>query len=371
MFSLPSFRIGRILGFDIEINPTWLAIFAIILYQFTGIYLEETSLGTGLIFGLTTTFLFFFSLILHEVAHSYVARANSLPIRKITLFIFGGVAEMGAEPENPAVELKMAAAGPLTSILISALFYLILIILPTLKVAGPLRTLVYYIFYLNMAVAIFNLLPGFPLDGGRIVRAVLWHFLGDIKPATKAAAIIGQAIAYFLIFFGVASIFAGVITGIWPIMVGWFLNQAAQGSYRNVLLERALSGVKVEEIMTANVIEAPAEISAEELVEEYFMRYRFSRFPVAQGDRFLGVVTLHDVKEVPKERWPIIKAKEIAHMSGAATINIKSDAAGALMQMARDELGHLLVINDEGKLVGLVTKTDIIRLIKMKAELGF
>ncbi|MDI6799626.1 MAG: site-2 protease family protein [Actinomycetota bacterium] len=370
MFSLPSFKIGRILGFDIEINLTWLVIFAIILYQFTGIYLEETSFGISLALGFITAFIFFFSLILHEVAHSFVARANNLPIKKITLFIFGGVAEMGSEPAAPGVELKMAVAGPLTSLLISALFYLALNAARRFGLAGPFETLLYYIFYLNMALAIFNLLPGFPLDGGRIVRAVLWHFLDDIKQATKAAAILCQVLAYFLIFLGVASIFAGIIAGIWPIMIGWFLSQAAQGSYQNVVLQKALSGVKVSELMTPNVVTASAEVNLAELVEEYFMRYRFGRFPVVDDGRLLGVVTLHDVKEVPKESWPSVRAGDIAHMAGATTISMESDAVHALMQMASGELGHLLVVDADGRLVGLVTRTDIIRLIKIKSELG-
>ncbi|HDP70414.1 MAG TPA: CBS domain-containing protein [Actinobacteria bacterium] len=372
MFSLPSIKIGKILGFNIEINYTWFIIFIIILFQFTLIFdAELASLPISVLAGLITSLLFFSSLLFHELCHSYVAKLNKLPIKKITLFIFGGVAEMTEEPSTPAIEFKMAAAGPLASIFLSGFFYGFFILANILNLGNVLISPLYYLALINFMLAIFNLMLGFPLDGGRLLRALLWYFLKDIKFATKVASMVGQILAYLLMFVGFMSAIQGRIGGIWFILIGWFLNQAAQGSYQQVVLQSALSGIKVSEIMAPNVLTVSPSITLDEIVSNYFLKYRFGRFPVVEGDKFLGVVTLHDVKEIPRERWATTTIGEIVHSSDKLlTINVNNDAVHALMQMAREEIGHLLVVNEKNDLVGLVTRTDIIRLIKVKTELG-
>ena len=372
MFSLPSIKIGKILGFNIEINYTWFIIFLVILFQFTHILNAEiSSFPISVLTGLITTLLFFSSLLFHELCHSYIARLNNLPIKKITLFIFGGVAEMAKEPATPAIEFKMAIAGPLSSFFLSAFFYGVFVLASFLNLGLVITVPSYYLALINLSLAIFNLLPGFPLDGGRLFRATLWFFLKDIKPATKVASLVGQGFAYLLIFVGFVSVIQGLVGGIWFILIGWFLNQAAQGSYQQVVLQRALSGIKVSEIMTKDILTIEPSITLDEMVNNYFLKHRFGRFPVVEGDNFLGVITIHDIKEVSREKWFTTNVGEVLQSSKKSfTISPDNDAIHALMQMAQEEIGHLLVINEKDKLVGLVTRTDIIRLIKVKTELG-
>jgi len=372
MFSLPSIKIGKVFGFDIEINYTWFIIFLVIFFQFTLLFNAEiSSLPVSILVGLIASFLFFSSLLFHELCHSCVARLNDLPIKKITLFIFGGVAEMTKEPPTPAIELKMAIAGPLASLFLSGIFYGLFLLAGFFNFGLPVTVPLSYLALINLMLAIFNLVPGFPLDGGRIFRAILWFFLKDIKPATKIASLAGQGFAYLLIFVGFMSVIQGIIGGIWFILIGWFLNWAAQGSYQQVLLQRALSGVRVSEIMTENVLTVLPSLTLDEIVNDYFLKHRFGRFPVAEGDKFLGVITIHDVKKIPREKWAFTKVGEIVQYSAKPlTVGPDNDAVHALMQMAREELGHLLVVDKEKKLIGIITRTDIIRLIKVKTELG-
>ncbi|MDO8886913.1 site-2 protease family protein [Candidatus Oleimmundimicrobium sp.] len=325
----------------------------------------------SILVSVVTTLLFFSSLLFHELCHSYIARLNSIPIRKITLFIFGGVAEMTKEPPTPAIELKMAIAGPLASLFLSGIFYGLFLLAGFFNFGLPVTVPLSYLALINLMLAIFNLVPGFPLDGGRIFRAILWFFLKDIKPATKIASLAGQGFAYLLILVGFLSVIQGIIGGIWFILIGWFLNQAAQGGYRQIVLQKALSGVRVSEIMTGNVLTVVPSLTLDEIVNDYFLKHRFGRFPVVEDDKFFGVITIHDVKEIPREKWPFTKVSEILQFSKKPfTISPGNDAVHALMQMVKEEVGHLLVIDKKKKLVGIVTRTDIIRLIKVKTELG-
>lgn len=373
-FRVGSVKVGRILGFEIEINYTWLIVFFLVAfslaYSYFPQYYPQQSQAANLFDGVITTLLFFASVVIHELAHSYVARRNNIPIRKITLFIFGGVAQMGAEPKSAIEEFKMAVAGPLASLCLSAIFGVVYLLTRYLiGMASVVYAPFYWLFFINILLVVFNLAPGFPLDGGRILRAALWAGFKDLKRATRIASRSGQALAFIMIALGLVGVLFGDISSLWLVLLGWFLNQASQTSYRQLVLKEALSGVRVEEIMSKDVLTVAPSVSLDDLVNKYFFEHRFSRFPVADEGKLIGVITLHDVKEIPKENWERVTAAEVVEpLPKSHTIGPSEQAVDALMQMAKEETGHLLVIEDE-TLVGLVTRSDIIRLIRIKSEL--
>lgn len=365
-----SFRIGRVLGIDLEINYTWFLVFALVTVSFSFVFRQEPfaiSLGPAIVLAIFTAILFFVSVLLHELSHSVVAQRNNLDIKKITLFIFGGVAQMTGEPDSPQVEFKMAIAGPAMSIFLALFFGTLWFSFSVLNFGEIILAPFGMLAEINIGLAIFNLLPGFPLDGGRVARAALWYFLKDMRKATQIASYAGQGIAFFLIFIG----FVGFITnfgfgGLWLVLIGWFLNNAAQQSYRQVELEHTLSNVKVAEIMTKDVVAIDPDLSLEHLVNDYFLRYKFGRFPVVEKDTLLGIVSLHDIKEIPRENWPGTTARQIIGLVDQdIEIGPEEDAFVALMKMAHKEVGHLLVVK-YGHLEGLVTKSDVMRLIRIR-----
>jgi Zn-dependent protease len=374
MIPFGSFRIGRILGIDVEINYTWFLIFILVTISFSFVFRQKPfsiPLSLGIILAIATSFLFFGSVLLHEISHSFIAKRNKINIKKITLFIFGGVAQMTEEPSTPQTEFKMAIAGPLMSLFLSLFFGSFWLLSYVLNLGVGFSAPFEMLSQINLGLAIFNLLPGFPLDGGRVVRAGLWYFLNDLRKATRIASYGGQAVAFFLIFVG----FVGFITNfgfgaLWLVLIGWFLNHAAQSGYRQMELQYALSDVKVEEIMVKDVVTINPDLPLDQLVDEYFLRYKFGRFPVVDKGTLIGVVTLHDVKEIPREEWPINTARQITtFLDKDIQITPEAEVFKALMKMAKEELGHLLVVKD-GNLVGLITKSDIMRLIRVRTELS-
>ncbi len=371
MFQYPSFRLIKIFGIPIEINATWFIIFALITFSL--IYEFSSPLAPSLfsfIEGILASFLFFFSVLFHEISHSLVARRNGLSIRKITLFVFGGIAQMEGEPKSPIVELKMALAGPFSSYLLGAFFFLLAYLVRNLTLKQNFYHPFQFLSWINVALGTFNLVPGFPLDGGRVFRAFLWHISKDLEKATRWASKGGQAVAFILIFYGLFQAVRGDFVGLWLVFLGWFLNQAASLSYQQIFFQKILSGIKVEEIMSPNVLTVSSSLTLEDLVDDYFLKVKFGRFPVVEGENLLGIVSLNDLKEIPREDWDKILVREVVRpLKSVYFITPEDDAAQALMQMAREEVSHLLVVKD-GAIKGIVTKSDIIKLIKVKSELG-
>lgn len=375
MLPFGSFRIGKILGIDVEINYTWFLIFLLVTVSYSFLFMQNPfniPLSPAIALAIITAILFFASVLLHELSHSFVAKRNNLDIKKITLFIFGGVAQMTEEPSSPQVEFKMAVAGPFMSLFLSLLFGAFWLLSTLINLSVGFSAPFMMLAQVNLGLALFNLLPGFPLDGGRVARAMLWYLLKDIRRATRIASYGGQAIAFFLIFVGFVGFMTKVLgfEGLWLVLIGWFLNNAAQQSYRQMELQHALSNFKIEDIMTRDVVTVHPDLSLDQLVNDYFLRYKFGRFPVVNEGGLLGVVTLHDVKEVPREKWPIMTAGQIITMVDK-DIEVAPDeeVLRALMKMTREEVGHLLVV-ENGELRGLVTKSDIMRLISVRTGLG-
>jgi Zn-dependent protease/CBS domain-containing protein len=369
-----SFRLITLFNIPIEINLTWFIILGLVIFTLARGYFPytnpELSPAAHWLMAIIAAFLLFASLLAHELSHSLVARRHKLPIRGITLFVFGGVAHMEKEPSSPGVEFKMAIAGPIMSFFLAFLFFGLTQAFYNLGFPKPILSITNYLFILNLVVGIFNLIPGFPLDGGRVLRAALWSYYNDIKKATAIASGFGKGFAFFLIAVGFLNLFTGsIIAGVWFIFIGLFLQEAAEVSYRQVVMKKMLGGTKVESFMTKDVITIPAEIKLDKLVDEYFFRFRHASFPVVEDDAVLGLVTLHDIKEVAKDKWSKTSAKDtMIPLGRELIISKKADTMDALTKLARNGIGRLLVIEDS-KLIGIISQRDIMRLFEFKSEI--
>ena len=369
-----SFKLITILGIPVEVNLSWFIIFALIVYTLAMGYFPITAPGLSPLFrflvSLIAALLLFASLLLHELSHSVVAKRNDLPISGITLFIFGGVAHMEKEPSSPQVEFKMAIAGPLCSFALAAFFYLLSSSFRLLGLPVFISAITDYLFFINLVVAIFNLIPGFPLDGGRVFRSILWYSIGDLRRSTRIASSFGKGFALVLMALGFLSLIRGYfISGIWFIFLGLFLQEAAESSYRQVVMKKILSNIKVKEIMTKNVIVIPARISLKKLVDEYFFKFRHASFPMVEDDTLLGLVTFHDVKEIDKKDWAKTNAHEILiPLRENLLIHENEEVMEALSKMAKNQVGRLLVIEDS-KLMGILSQKDIFKLFQFKSEM--
>jgi CBS domain-containing protein len=292
-------------------------------------------------------------------------------IKKITLFIFGGVAQMTGEPSKPKEEFRMAIAGPAMSFALSVIFGAIYWFSKRLGISLAVNAVSIYLAEINIVLGVFNLFPGFPLDGGRVLRSIIWHVTADLTKATKIASRVGEAFATFLILSGFLIIFEGSwINGIWLIFIGWFLHNAAQASYQSIVFENMLSGVKVSDIMTREIQIVDPSITLDHLVNEYFMRFRHSRFPVVSKDKVLGMITFHDIKEIPKEKWSEFKVEDVmVPVSDLEAISPEEKSIKALVKLGRENIGCLLVLDNNQKLAGLVTRVDVMRAIRIKSEL--
>jgi Zn-dependent protease/predicted transcriptional regulator len=370
-----AFRIGRVFGIEIEVDWTWFIIFAILVLALSGGLFQDKLPGLSLpdrwLFGLITALLFFSSVLLHELAHSVVARRNGLGITGITLFIFGGVSKMADEPRSPAMELKIAIAGPATSVALSVIFFLLARVMGAVSGAKVVEIICYYLGWVNGMLAAFNLLPGFPLDGGRVLRAGLWRALANLGEATRIASYLGQGLGVVLVVLGVASFFIPFRFGsIWLAFIGWFLIQAAQASYQQLILRQALSTVAVSRIMTAEVAWVPADTTLDQVVHDYVMAYNHPAFPVFDGGNLLGLLCLADIRSRPREQWHYTTARQVVPpLSGDYTIAPSANAWEALVRISSGSCGRLLVVS-EGRMQGIVSRTDIMRAMRMRVELG-
>lgn len=365
----------RLLGFEVRVDLSWIVLAVLVTwtlavglfpYRYQG--LEKTAywwmgvIGAG---GL------FFSILFHEFCHSLVARKFGLPMRGITLFIFGGVAEMDDEPPSPKAEFFMAAAGPLSSMALGTLFFTLASPMRGSPTAIAVYGVLSYLSMINWLLAGFNLVPAFPLDGGRILRAALWHWKRDLRGATRISSRIGSGFGIFLMLVGALSILLGnIIGGLWQFMIGMFLRSAAESGYRQIVFRKALEGDTVERFMNKRPVTAPASISIRELVEEYIYRYHFKMFPVTEGDKLLGCVTTRKVKEIPREEWDRkIVSDQIDRCSSENTIALDMGALQALTLMSRTKNSRLMVVAGD-RLVGIISLKDILGYLSLKMELG-
>ncbi|MFH1684624.1 MAG: site-2 protease family protein [Candidatus Margulisiibacteriota bacterium] len=369
-----SFKLTTLFNIPIEINYSWFLVLGLIVFTLARGYFPITNPGLDPIaywlMAFIAAILLFASLLAHELSHSLVAIKHKLPIHGITLFIFGGVAHMEKEPQSPGVEFKMAIAGPLMSFFLAIVFLALTQAFKNIGVPSPVLSITNYLFILNLAVGIFNLIPGFPLDGGRVFRAALWSYYKDMRKATAIASGFGKGFAFFLMAVGFLNLFTGaLITGIWLIFIGLFLQEAADVSYRQVAIKKALDRAKVENLITKDVITIPGNITLDKLVDNYFFKFRHHSFPVVEDDVILGLLTLHEVKEVDRDSWGKTTAKEVMlPLNQDLVISEKAEAYEALAKMAKNGVGRLLVIEDS-KLIGILSQRDVLRLFEFKNEI--
>jgi Zn-dependent protease/CBS domain-containing protein len=367
-------KLFKLFGFEVRIDLSWLIIAALVTwsladglfpYLYPGLDTE-----TYWIMGLVGALGLFVSIVAHEFCHSLVARKFGMPMKGITLFIFGGVAEMGDEPPTAKAEFLMAIVGPLSSIAIGVIFYLIHLYGNSASWNTPVNGVIYYIAYINGILAVFNLVPAFPLDGGRVLRSILWGVKGNMRWATRVSSAIGSAFGVGLIILGVFEFIRGnLIGGVWMFLIGLFLRSAAQMSYQQLLVRKALEGETVRRFMNTNPVSVQDSLTVEQLVEEYIYKYHYKMFPVMSGDKLVGCITTRQVKEIPREKWSSETIREAASpCSLENTVPPQTDAVKALAMMNQSGVSRLLVVEHD-HLVGVVTLKDLLDFFSLKVEL--
>jgi Zn-dependent protease/predicted transcriptional regulator len=367
-------KLFKLLGFEVNIDVSWLVIAVLITwslaaglfpYMYHGLTRE-----TYWIMGVVGALGLFVSIIAHEFCHSLVARKFGMPMKGITLFIFGGVAEMGEEPPTAKAEFAMAIVGPLSSLAIGIIFYGIYRYGLAAEWDTPIYGVIYYIAYINAILAAFNLLPAFPLDGGRVLRSILWGAKGNLRWATRVSSTIGAAFGIGLIVLGIFEFIGGnVIGGVWMFLIGMFLRNAAQMSYQQILVRKALEGEPVRRFMNTSPVAVQDSITVEQLVEEYIYKYHYKMFPVMSGDKLVGCISTREVKDIPREAWSRTTIHDLANTCSVEnTISPQTDAIKALGAMNQTGVSRLLVV-EGGHLVGIVTLKDLLDFFSLKVEL--
>jgi Zn-dependent protease/predicted transcriptional regulator len=364
--AMGGFRLGSVLGFEIRIDYSWFIIFFLILWTFgfavfPAMYPgEEPATYIGM--AGVGTLLFFASLLAHELSHSVVARRKGVPVSGITLFVFGGMAHTSMEFEEPGDEFQIAGIGPVSSLVIAGLFYLLAMIAQAAGAGVAIVGVASYLAIINVFLAIFNLLPGFPLDGGRLFRAAVWKYTGDLRRATRYATTGGKIVGYLLIGLGLLNFFAGaIIGGLWLVFIGWFMRSAAEASYVQMILRRSLEQVRVRDAMTPDPYTVPGSITVQEFVDEHLFRGRHHGYPVVDEGRAVGIVTLERIKRVPKEEWDRrTVAEAMAAAEDGVVVTPEEPMDRVLDRLNASETGRLLV-SEGDQVVGILTRSDIAR----------
>ena len=375
-----SLNIGRIIGIPVRIHYTLWLVLLLIAWSLAEGYMPQHYPGLGATtywaIGIVSAIVLFVSVFLHELSHSYIAKKNGLPIRRITLFFFGGVSEMSEEPKDPALEVRMAAAGPLTSFLIAIVlggFWYLTVLVggPTPGGLTPIIATLYYAALLNGVLGAFNLIPAFPLDGGRVLRGSLWNRSKNLLSATANATRVSEAISLVMMAVGLFFVvFGDFINGLWIIFLGWFIRSGAETSLRQTRLTESLAGVRVGDIMTRELLSVSPDASVQQLVSDYFLVHPHGGYPVVSNGKLLGVVTMSSVRSIPREKREIERVTEaMVPFERTITVSPTTSAIDALQAMAKNGVGRLLVM-DGDRIAGMVTRGDLMKTMKARQELG-
>jgi len=368
-----TFRIGKIAGIDIDIHVSWIIILVLLTVSLATGWFPQLypgwSTATYWLIAFLSSLLLFVSVLLHELAHSLVARRRGLPVKSITLFIFGGVSNIEREPQSPGVEFQIAFVGPLTSLVIGAICFLLQV--PLRGSNSPLEGILFYLAVTNILLGVFNLIPGFPLDGGRVLRSIVWRLTGNLRQATRVATLTGQIIAYLFILLGIWIFFVGdILDGIWLGFIGWFLLSAAQSANAQGMLTSVLRGVTVGEVMNPKPATVPADISLQQLVDAYFLPRGLRYALVMQTDRLLGLITLGDIRHIPREQWgqvPVSTA--MIPLSRLHVVTPQQSLSDVLPLMAGRDVNQLPVV-ENGALVGILSRDAIVHYMEVRRSLG-
>lgn len=366
-----SVKIGKIQGIPIVLDYSWFIIFILIAvtvgYGLMPANYPGLSQFAYLAIGILSSILLFGSVLLHELAHSLVAKRNNLKIKRISLFLLGGVSEMEEEPQNPSLELKMAAAGPATSALLTIVVGFLWYVSAALHLPAIIEAPLQYTMLINGIVTAFNLIPAFPMDGGRILRSILWNRSKDMLEATKKAASLGRWIAYALIAVGIFLGFSiDIITGFWLILIGWMVSSGAQNSLAQTMIRQDLAGLKVSQVMTRAIDSVPPEMTLQQLHDE-FLRLKHNGYPVMSGQDFVGCVTTDDLRKADKNAWNTTLVSQVM-IPRDKIVSIKPDeqVIKSISVMNDNRVGRLFVLDENGKLSGIITRSDVLKAIQAR-----
>jgi Zn-dependent protease/CBS domain-containing protein len=367
-----SVHLMTIRGIRVGVHYSWLIVFFLVTFSLTGQFaLQHPDWGRGehITLAVATSLLFFGCILLHELAHSLVAQAKRIPVRSITLFVFGGVAQIGREPDRPLTEFQIAIAGPIASVLLALGFG----VMGDLAGARALHlaALAGWLASINLYIAIFNLVPGFPLDGGRIFRAVMWAVTGSFARATQIASRSGQTVGFALIIGGAAIAFTGYwVNGLWIAFIGWFLLDAAQHSSLQVAMRSTLSGLVAQDIMTRDCPTVSGRLSLAELVEDHILKTGQRCFVIADEGRLDGLITLHQIKTIPRDRWQHTALSNVmtplAHLHVVAP---DTPILKVLEVMEAGDVNQVPVVSDH-RLVGMISRDHVLGVLYARMELG-
>lgn len=379
-------HIGRWFGIDVIVDWSWTLIAILMSWNLTAVFHRVHPtwiLGGCALVAVLATLLFFASLLAHEFAHALVAKSYGMVVREIRLFLFGGVSDIEREPPSPAAEFWMAIVGPFTSVALGVTFLVAASMtlpsvvptspLETLSGLGPLPTLFFWLGPVNVMVGLFNLVPGFPLDGGRILRAFLWKVTGDLHKATFAASLVGRAIGWSFVMTGIAMVFGAEIPffghgpgdGVWLAFIGWFLASAAQRSFGSLLIEEVFEGVLVSELMRRTGYAVPAATSVSSVVNEWFLRSGEHAFPVVEDGKLLGLVCVSDVRKISQDVASHTKVETImTPRDRLAVVTPGEDAQSALRKLGRLDVDQLPVVEGD-RLTGMLSRSDVARWLEL------
>lgn len=370
-----TFKLFTIFGFTVKMDLSWLVMMLLVIYSLTvGVFpslLPGLTWPAYLLMGLAGAAGLFLSIVVHELSHSLVARRFDMPMKGITLFLFGGVAEMSDEPPSAKAEFLMAGAGPLCSVVVGVGLWGLSGLGQVLGWPMVLTAVMGWIGVLNFVLAVFNMVPAFPLDGGRILRAIFWGWKKDITVATCWASRGGSGFGIILMVLGGFNLFMMNLAGLWWVLIGMFIRTAARQSYRQVLIRQALQGEPVERFMNDHPVTVPRGISVRELVENYVYRYHFQMFPVVdEQDELVGVVSTEQVKALDREQWEQTTVDQIARPpSDKTAVEEHEDAMKALNTMSHNDASRLLVVDHGHHLRGVLSLRDLLKFMALKTEL--
>lgn len=387
------FRVGKTFGINIYIDWSWIFIFLLVTWNLAGAVFPslhpDWSIVTNIGLGVAAALLFFLSILLHELAHSVVAKASGLPVRRITLFIFGGVSNIEREPPSPKTEFWIAIVGPLTSILlgigsiwlgkqsIQTMAGAFQNPMQTMRGLDPLATMLLWLGPINILIGLFNLIPGFPLDGGRVLRSILWAITGNFRRATRWATALGQGIGWLMILAGIAMVFGinvpmlgtGIGNGIWFAFIGWFLINAASQSYQQVIIEDMLEGVPITRLMREPAPSVSPDMSVATLIYDHVMRSDERAFPVLENGHLLGIVYAESLRDVDRSTWDTKTVRQV--MAPARELDMvtpREDAMDAFQKLAQKDVPQIPVVQN-GELVGILRRKDILRWLQVQSEM--
>jgi Zn-dependent protease len=370
-----AFSLGRIFGIQFRIHYSWFIIFVLITVSLSWQYFPYTypewSAPTYWLTGIATSLLFFASVVAHELAHSLVARANDIPVKSITLFLFGGVAHMTREASRHGAEFRMALAGPVASLVIGGLFFVLHLLVQSVN--EPVAALTFWLARINVVLALFNLIPGFPLDGGRVFRSLLWRFSGNYQRATRIAFEVGRGVGYLFVAGGVILMFLyreSWFNGLWLAFIGIFLTYMATASYRQTQWQAALMGVKVADVMKTTCPVISPYVTISRVVQDYIFVGGHQCFMVTDGGELKGILTLRNIKSVDQKTWDTTAVGDVmTPAEQLRVVRMDEEVLSVLEQMEEYGISQMPV-GSEGRVIGLVTRDDVLRLLYTRSKLG-